>query len=826
MSRRLFAAILACACAKTVPAGLGIGEPCLQNGDCAAGFICTSGRCALPSNLGGCEPNAVRCNGPDVEKCSSSGLGYDLVTTCATGCTAGACRPQVCTPGASRCEGDAAEACSPSGDAWALVQECATHCDANTGHCKTPACAPFTARCSPSGANSIEVCDAYGSGYVVTQCGASEACNNGICVSSSAGCSVGDLRCNGNDAQKCVGGAAAGTTQWQTAETCVGACNGGVCDSAGACAAVALHAAVAVAPADGVSTVLFYSDPITSASGAPLPDGEEFTVSLTTAGATAAAAIASADADAALPGVQVKSSGGVVRFVVTAPSSAAGDALVNAQARLVNGPSCGASAQLTFSAGASSGVLVAQDFSAGASAVPGGADWNTAQQALLATFPFAAGDGRDGALTVPNGVVADLSAGPAPSYAVAQLGAASARVNSASVALSGGDEVVLWDAQGGVSGSGNAGAYEFLTVASASGDTVAFSTPVRGYYGAAADQNVALQHVVLQRVPHFSSLTVAPGGVLTTAPWSGSAGGLLLVRVAGLAKIQGDVDMDGKGFRGAAGTGVWGENFTGTSGGGGGFFTGGGGYGAAGASGGAGGVGGAAYGNPNLTVLHMGSAGGCSSAVSCSPGAGRGGGALAIFAGSVQMQADGDAPTPWQGKVHADGQGGANLGGGAGGTVWIAAGSLTLGTGTSGRIGASHAGNGGDGRIRLDYMSTDVNGTGAGCSRTGPACTLGISAPLSAQSPVVYQVSDSSKVIHGARLELALGAPAGAVYRVSAAEPADFADQMLAAGDTVTFVVSPATPALGDVFRWRAELQPPPGSTQRLLGLQFSLDVH
>ncbi|HUJ27496.1 MAG TPA: hypothetical protein VLW85_15835 [Myxococcales bacterium] len=830
MIGRLSAVVLACACAKSVPAGLGIGEPCITNGDCAAGFICTAGRCALPANLGGCQPNALRCNGPDVEQCGSDGLGYALVTTCATGCTAGACRPQLCTPNAARCEGDAAEACTPSGDGWALVQECATHCDPDTGHCRTPACAPFTARCSPGGANSIEVCDAYGSGYVVTQCGASEICNNGICISSSAGCAVGDLRCNGADAQVCVAGAAAGTTQWQTRETCVSACNGGVCDSAGGCASMALHAAVAVAPGDGVSSVLFYSDPIASASGLPLRDGEEFTVSVTTAGATADAAVASADADASLPGVQVKSAGGVVRFVVTAPSTGTGDALVNAQARLASGPSCGASAQLTFSAGASAGVVVAQDFSAGASAVPGGADWNTQEQALLATFPYAAGDGRDGALSVPGSATTDLSAGPAPSYQVVQLGPTSARVNSAGVALSGGDEVILWDAEGSASGSGNAGAYELLTVASASGDTVTFTAPVRGFYGAAADQDVALQHVVLQRVPHFSSLTIAPTGVLTTAAWNGQTGGLLAVRVAGLAKIQGDIDMDGRGFRGAASTGASGENWTGLSGGGGGTSSGGGAYGTAGTvTPGVGGVAGQPYGTPNLTVLHMGSAGGCFNAGSCSTSAGRGGGAILLFAGSIAMQADGDAPQPWQGKVHADGQGGTNLGGGAGGSVWLAAGSVTLGIGTSGRISAGGGGNGGSGRIRLDYMTTDVNGTGStstNCSRTAPACTLGITAPLSAQSPVVYQVNDALKVIHAARLELALGAPAAAVYRVSASEPADFSDSMAAAGDSVTFTVSPGGPMLGNVLRWRAELQPPPGTTQRLLGLQFSLDVH
>src|SRR5206468_368482 len=47
----------------------------------------------------------------------------------------------------------------------------------------------------------------------------------------------------------------------------------------------------------------------------------------------------------------------------------------------------------------------------------------------------------------------------------------------------------------------------------------------------------------------LSALTVAPGGTLTASGWDGSKGGLLFVRVSGVAKIQGEVKMDGAGFR-------------------------------------------------------------------------------------------------------------------------------------------------------------------------------------------------------------------------------------------------------------------------------------
>jgi hypothetical protein len=42
----------------------------------------------------------------------------------------------------------------------------------------------------------------------------------------------------------------------------------------------------------------------------------------------------------------------------------------------------------------------------------------------------------------------------------------------------------------------------------------------------------------------------------------------------------------------------------------------------------------------------------------------------------------------------------------------------------------------------------------------------------------------------------------------------------------VTFTTAPGGPMLGKFFRWRVELSPPPGVTQKLLGLQWSLDVH
>ena len=68
----------------------------------------------------------------------------------------------------------------------------------------------------------------------------------------------------------------------------------------------------------------------------------------------------------------------------------------------------------------------------------------------------------------------------------------------------------------------------------------------------------------------------------------------------------------------------------------------------------------------------------------------------------------GTATTNWAGRVHALGKPG---GSGAGGSVWLASGSMVLGDlGGAGSISVNGGGNGGAGRIRLDFLSSDVNG--------------------------------------------------------------------------------------------------------------------
>ena len=975
------AAILLCsfACAKSVPVPAGLGEPCVGNNDCATGFLCAAGRCVLPANLGGCEPDRKRCNGADVEQCDHNGLAWSRLDTCGTGCSAGACKPQVCTPGKTRCEGNAAEQCSPDGATWALVQICPSLCAADTGRCRAPVCTPFSTRCDPSGATgNAQICDSYGAGWQDLPCasgqvcdggrcqdvicsagqtrcsangGSVESCNakgdgwaasqscgircgisagvaaclapacvagdlrcspavasaveqclpdrsgwsfvtfcatgctsgapgaascapvvcaplsrrcaatgsgvescsadgsgwsltdtcpqscaGGTCVTSSAGCAAGDLRCNAADAQTCAAvPGSPGVTQWVTQATCVAGCSSGACLPGGSCAppapgqpAMTLTAAAASATGDGVSTVLVYSNLIRGADGAPLPDGLDFSVAAMTGSAPQAVIVAPAGTVSAL---RVRSLAGRVHFLVRAPALAGADQAITVSATLLGGASCAAATSIAFTAAASQTVLVGEDFTRPSErnlAVVNPANWDTSRGALIAAWPNEVGQGEDGPLVVSGTV--NLSAVYAPGYGVIGLSGSTATVDSSAPGLNGGDEVLLWDAQGSASGISNAGGYEFLHVAARDGSRVRFVETPAGTYGIANDNDVATQRVQLVRVPHFSSVSVPAGATLTANPWDGIKGGTLVFRVSGTASVLGNIAMDAAGFRGGRAYSYTGEDVTGLpglGGGGAGGYNSGGSYGAAGT----GSSPGQLYGLPLLGRLHLGAGGGGGNNQSVG---GAGGGVIAIFAGSLSLA---NGTSTQVGRIHADGQPGqSTAGGGAGGSVWISAPALTVGTGTgapaSAQGGAPNGGGaGGAGRVRFDFLAGTAGDAASGCARSSPSCVVGIGGPLVGQSLDAFALTDAQKAlgvaIKSAALSLALGSPANASYQASAAsaDPPDFGAPLATVPGTTQFRADTA-PAQGTRFRWRVQLQPAPGAPQQLLGMQWSLQVN
>jgi len=263
--------------------------------------------------------------------------------------------------------------------------------------------------------------------------------------------------------------------------------------------------------------------------------------------------------------------------------------------------------------------------------------------------------------------------------------------------------------------------------------------------------------VLVQRIPHHADVDVPSGATLTALSWAGGGGGVVVFRATGRVTIDGSVDVTAQGFRGGDGPAgnssypTQGESYTGlgasgdttANGGGGGAYPtrgdngdsgGGGGHGTSGTSGtsydgSAVTSGGGTYGDATLSGLHLGSGGGGGSPDAegdgtdttndCGDG-GAGGGLVAIFsatgidvAGSVLADgADGEDAVSLEGEVGGGG-------GGSGGTLYLVAPSLSLSgtvraTGGAGGSSAWHsglpygsawAGDGGDGRIRLDTDS-------------------------------------------------------------------------------------------------------------------------
>ena len=308
-----------------------------------------------------------------------------------------------------------------------------------------------------------------------------------------------------------------------------------------------------------------------------------------------------------------------------------------------------------------------------------------------------------------------------------------------------GDEVLVLSQQGT-----DAGQYQLVFIDTVAAGTLTIEPPLDDDYDSTSV-------VLVQRVPHYTTVSVPSGATLAADDWSGQGGGVVIFRATDAVSIVGEVTASGAGFQG--GDGVYGNGYNCTqgdsyggagaygtaaaNGGGGGCYPmredngdsgGGGGYGDSGTSGTnedghAVTTGGSTYGDSALSAWHLGSGGGGGSPDDESDGSstgnyaaygGDGGGFVAIFSStsitvSGTLTCDGDHggdATSVDGEV---GGGGA----GSGGTVYLVAPALTFtGSVTSegGYGGASqwhkgvaygyaYGGDGGDGRVRLEYTT-------------------------------------------------------------------------------------------------------------------------
>ena len=652
-----------------------------------------------------CRPGALRCDAVgDVQRCAADGGQFDDDEVCAIGCVQGACTE--CIPGQRRCNGDVVEVCDRDGQGWTAGSLCLTAC--SVGDCT--ACAPNALRCN---GRTAEQCRPQGEGWdVLEECGG--VCVAGVC-GGAAVCEPGMRRCDRSDVQVCTPDAAG----WLTLQSCMSRCNAGQCQGA-ACLPFAMAATPSVLPADGASSALVVSERILDIHGAEVPDGTLFTLQVQ------GASILAQDGDPNTAGVQVRSLNGRIDFAIGAPDEP-GDIVVSAVHPVAG--RCQARVEFRAEAGGVGGgggdPSVALDFTGDArnDVENTTALWDTIL-GRVDPFPSDFGGGEDGDLTV--GATYNINQHSQPgrlfpdavNFNVDALGDNSATVQGGVGGIDIGDEVLLINLQGTAGASGNVGAYELLEVARIDYglNTLYFTTSLRRVYGAAADNDdLAGQQIMLQRVPHYTDVTVR--GTLTANAWDGERGGVVFFKALGQVAVDsGSISADNLGYR--AERLRRGESYAGWPGGlgqdrnfgGGGAhpddrYSCGGGAGHARATrrsqnGDRGGDGGAAYGDEDLARWFLGSAGGSGRNNYGDRAAGRGGGIVVVWAGGIAVR----------GNVDARGQasGGCwNGGPGSGGTIFLRGRSLNVGNDRVRANGHDYGGNSpesSEGRIRLDFF--------------------------------------------------------------------------------------------------------------------------
>ena len=394
-------------------------------------------------------------------------------------------------------------------------------------------------------------------------------------------------------------------------------------------------------------------------------------------------------------------------------------------------------------------------------------DWLAARPAALAPYLPVECLGEGGSLDVSG--LGDLSTNgscdrdwpDAVVYPVATLDGETVGLGRAPDGLEAGDEVLLLVAQGAPGGGCDVGRYSFADVATVSAEGVTLAADP------GMEVDVAACTMLIQRVPHYEDVTVRAGGLLTTGAWDGAVGGVLALRVAGALRVEagGEVSVSARGYAGG-GTGesynvdgYQGESVEGlglggassaegyneangawaANGGGGGCnIDGGGGEHAGGATAGTSWDGvatapeaGETYGADDLSRLTFGSGGGgvVNLGGASGPG-GAGGGLLFISAGSVTLEGAGALTADGgDGDAWTTGSWTYSAGGGAGGSLWVQADTITAADGAI-RAGGGQAtldvtrpgGDGGDGRLWLECDTLN----GEPCSSTAGVWAGGV----------------------------------------------------------------------------------------------------
>ncbi len=342
------------------------------------------------------------------------------------------------------------------------------------------------------------------------------------------------------------------------------------------------------------------------------------------------------------------------------------------------------------------------------------------------------GDGSDGELNVTSSEVIINNY----TYLTTNVSIGSSYINiSDSSEFLPGDEIMIIQIQN--HSGGQAGSYEFNYISSISGQNITLTKSLeKAYYTGIFNQTSATATQII-KIPHYTDVNI--NGSIISSAWNGYTGGIVVFRANGTINFTGgNIDVSQKGFRGGdcngCGNNAWGDQGEGYLGLGEGILSanangGGGGYGPTGYSGEPGGgggygtagegvdcdfdvEGGSAIGSENLDLMFFGGgagAGGDNDGRTPYPEYVDGGG-IAIIIGkeiiNATINADGE-----EGITPTSGSGQGATGGGAGGTIWLRGENITIGNVTTlGKIGGTTGdnevgGTGGQGRVRLDFLS-------------------------------------------------------------------------------------------------------------------------
>ncbi len=336
------------------------------------------------------------------------------------------------------------------------------------------------------------------------------------------------------------------------------------------------------------------------------------------------------------------------------------------------------------------------------------------------------GTGADGDVTITAGqsrnmysntMIAGRTCADAPSYRVTGLtgNTATLLTTPPGDCLRPGDEILLINIAALNLPVTNVGNYEFLRVQSITGNTITFDQPKNLFYGDGVnDTNIYTnQYVYVQRVPNYNNLTV--NGTLTTNGFNTHTTGVVAFRVKDTLSGSGIITAYALGYAGIGGNYqgrgikqvVIGSRYSNVGGGGAGrgyeYSGGGGGHGTAGTTGtNYYAEGGSAYGVQTLEKIFHGGGGGSGHEVNGHHGPGGNGGGI-VMVHAYTLSYSGNLYAHGAVGQFLSGEWGGRGGSGAGGSIYVAGNSGSLGAlyAPGGAAWTNNFSKGGTGRIAV-----------------------------------------------------------------------------------------------------------------------------